>query len=56
MKRVYGEDHEEYASTLKNLSRAMFNLGDYEGAKKGYLKSLSILSKINNLKKLNLVL
>jgi hypothetical protein len=29
----YGEDHPQYASTLTNLSNAMRNLGDYEGAK-----------------------
>ena len=32
-KRVYGEDHPKYAETLTNLSSAMRNLGDYEGAK-----------------------
>ena len=32
-KRVYGEDHVEYAKTLGNLSSAINYLGDYEGAK-----------------------
>ena len=32
----------QYATTLSNLSLAMSNLGDYEGAKKGYLKALEI--------------
>jgi hypothetical protein len=32
-KRVYGEDHPQYASTLGNLSSVMLNLGDYKGSK-----------------------
>jgi tetratricopeptide (TPR) repeat protein len=41
-KRIYGEDHPEYARTLMNLSNALWNLGDYEGAKEGYSKALEI--------------
>ena len=46
MKRVYGEDHPKYASTLGNLSIAMRSLGDYEGAKQGYLKALEIEKRV----------
>jgi tetratricopeptide (TPR) repeat protein len=41
-KRSFGEDHVEYAITLGNLSGVLKDLGDYEGAKKGYLKALEI--------------
>jgi tetratricopeptide (TPR) repeat protein len=41
-KRSYGEDHVEYARNLENLSIVLSNLGDYEGAKEGYLKALEI--------------
>ena len=45
-KRVFGEDHVEYATTLSNLSVAMKNLGDYEGAKKGYSEALDIKKRV----------
>jgi hypothetical protein len=32
-KKHYGEDHVEYARTLKNLSNLLGQLGDYENAK-----------------------
>jgi tetratricopeptide (TPR) repeat protein len=41
-KRSYGENHVEYARNLGNLSIVLMDLGDYEGAKKGYLKALEI--------------
>jgi tetratricopeptide (TPR) repeat protein len=41
-KRSFGENHVQYATTLENLSNALRNLGDYEGAKLGYLKALEI--------------
>jgi tetratricopeptide (TPR) repeat protein len=41
-KRSFGEDHVQYARSLENLSIVLRNLGDYEGAKKGYLKALEI--------------
>jgi tetratricopeptide (TPR) repeat protein len=42
IKRSFGEDHVVYATTLGNLSSVLVNLGDYEGAKEGYLKALEI--------------
>jgi hypothetical protein len=33
MKRIFGEDHVEYATTLGNLSIVLRDMGDYEGAK-----------------------
>jgi tetratricopeptide (TPR) repeat protein len=41
-KRSYGENHVKYANNLKNLSSVLKHLGDYEGAKEGYLKALEI--------------
>jgi tetratricopeptide (TPR) repeat protein len=41
-KRSYGEDHVNYANNLGILSSVLRNLGDYEEAKKGYLKALEI--------------
>jgi tetratricopeptide (TPR) repeat protein len=41
-KRSFGEDHVHYARTLENLSTVLSVLGDYEGAKLGYLKALEI--------------
>jgi hypothetical protein len=32
-KRIYGENHVEYARNLENLSNVLMYLGDYEGAK-----------------------
>jgi hypothetical protein len=32
-KRSFGEDHVQYAHTLENLSIALRDMGDYEGAK-----------------------
>jgi hypothetical protein len=32
-KRVYGENHVNYAINLCNLSNVLMDLGDYEGAK-----------------------
>jgi tetratricopeptide (TPR) repeat protein len=44
-KRSYGENHAEYARNLGNLSSVLVNLGDYEGAKLGYLKALEIIKR-----------
>jgi tetratricopeptide (TPR) repeat protein len=44
-KKNYGEEHVQYASTLGNLSGTLEKLGDYEGAKEGYLKALEIKKK-----------
>jgi hypothetical protein len=33
IKRSFGEDHVDYASTLGNLSGVLRDLGEYEGAK-----------------------
>jgi tetratricopeptide (TPR) repeat protein len=41
-KRSYGENHVNYARNLENLSSVLQDLGDYEGAKEGYLKALEI--------------
>jgi tetratricopeptide (TPR) repeat protein len=41
-KRSYGENHVYYAKNLENLSFVLKDLGDYEGAKEGYLKALEI--------------
>ena len=41
-KQAYGEKHVEYARTLENISIVLRKMGDYEGAKEGYLKSLEI--------------
>jgi tetratricopeptide (TPR) repeat protein len=41
-KRSYGENHVKYANNLENLSNVLYDLGDYEGAKEGYLKALEI--------------
>jgi hypothetical protein len=35
-KRSYGDNHVNYANNLENLSSVLQNLGDYEGANKGY--------------------
>jgi hypothetical protein len=32
-KRSFGEDHAEYARTIENLSNALSDLGELEGAK-----------------------
>jgi hypothetical protein len=44
-KRSYGEDHVIYACTLENLSCVFKLLGEYEEAKKGFLKSLEIYKR-----------
>jgi tetratricopeptide (TPR) repeat protein len=44
-KRSFGEDNVQYATTLGNLSGVLLNLGDYEGAKQGFLKALEINKK-----------
>jgi tetratricopeptide (TPR) repeat protein len=41
-KRSFGEDHVNYATTLENLSTVLRVMGDYEGAKLGYLKAIEI--------------
>jgi tetratricopeptide (TPR) repeat protein len=45
-KRSYGENHVNYANNLGNLSIVLQDLGDYEGAKEGYLKALEINKRI----------
>jgi hypothetical protein len=40
IKKILGEEHVDYASTLGNLSVTLEKLGDYFGAKEGYLKAL----------------
>jgi tetratricopeptide (TPR) repeat protein len=64
-KRSYGENHVNYARILENLSIVLKNLGDYEGAKEGYLKALEInkrsygenhVNYANNLENLSSVL
>jgi hypothetical protein len=32
-KKIFGENHFEYAKTLQNLSLRLSELGDFEGAK-----------------------
>jgi hypothetical protein len=39
-KNNYGEEHVQYASTLGNLSNTLEKIGDYLGAKEGYLRAL----------------
>jgi tetratricopeptide (TPR) repeat protein len=41
-KRSYGENYINYARILENLSCILKDIGDYEGAKEGYLKILKI--------------
>jgi tetratricopeptide (TPR) repeat protein len=41
----FGEEHEMYVNTLSNLSVTLKKLGDYNGAKKGFLKALKIFNK-----------
>jgi tetratricopeptide (TPR) repeat protein len=64
-KRSYGENHVNYARTLGNLSIVLMHLGDYEGAKEGYLKALEInkrsygenhIKYVKNLENLSIVL
>jgi tetratricopeptide (TPR) repeat protein len=45
MKKHYGEDHVEYATTLENLSNLLRKLGDYEAAIYNLLKVLEINKK-----------
>jgi tetratricopeptide (TPR) repeat protein len=44
-KKIFGEDHVEYAMTLQNLSNVLSDLSDYEGAKEGYLEALEIIRR-----------
>jgi tetratricopeptide (TPR) repeat protein len=45
LKKNFGEEHVQYASTLGNLSNILVTLGDYQGAKDGLLKALEIKKK-----------
>jgi hypothetical protein len=44
-KKHYGEGHVQYALSLNNLSDVLRDLGDYEGAKKGFLTAKEIIKK-----------
>jgi hypothetical protein len=43
LKKIYGEDHIEYATIKSNLSNVQFKLQEFNEAKNGYSKALDIL-------------
>jgi tetratricopeptide (TPR) repeat protein len=42
-KKLFGENHAYYATSLNNFCNALYNLGEYEKAKEGYKKALEII-------------